>query len=1254
MLDEVMLRLVRRLSAWKEHGDRATILDPATLDDIRAAHRAGNALPGDDLDRVRVVHVIATVHWERFKASDQDERLTAEALEATQLFQDLYRLDPRFAPPELHQLFSREVDPEESARMEAEAAASALTTMVDALRRGVVTVEDHEALLAKLDGLSRDFMPPGHPCHSLALAYLARELRTGYERFGREADLAQALEAGREALRHAGPEHSHRPICVSVQANSLTTQSLRTGEHQWADEAADLLRATLDLLDLAHPTRPSLLNSLGSALMAVPDQHLDRDRHDEAVTAFRAALAHHDDNGHVRTAAAANLSRALARRHARYGTVTDLDEAIGLLQDVLLRPVEAENEPAQLTDEYMRLVMPDLAEAARAPHTDQAGSSVLHLALSRHLRTRFEQNGARQDLIEAVEHARKAASADSAASPAALVHLTSVLIAYHDDQGGEDILTELTETAQRAFDSIPRGHEDHCRAVCHLGMVMRTRFHRLGGRPDLDEAVRLGREAVGLATGDVDRTMCLLNLSTSLRSRAIETGSSSDIDEAVRTAEVAERCLSTDHPDRAMLLRTEGDLLRIRHWMTQDPADLDHAITLLGEALTTTPMGSATWPTVATALAKVLRKRHELTRDDADLRFAITLSERVLEHPGAGSAGTADSAVTLANALLVRSRSTEGESATGDLDRCVELLRSAVALTPRQDDRAVLLMTLGHALSDRHTRTQRPEDAAAAADAYRQVAQSDTSASYYRLSAAGSWASCCWTALGDSTAALRAYELAIDLLPEAAWRGVEEDSRERALGSQNGLLGTAAACAVANGDAERALELVEQGRTVIWSQRLELRSDLTALRAAAPEAADRLTAARTGLRSLEVRSADGGEGSAAREQRMALAREWEAGLAQARRVPGFESFLRTPPAGHLVRAAAAGPVIVVGSVHPRCDALVVRPDGVTPVPLDVTVEEVAANVAAFLIAAHGPGDDQDLADILRREEELSGVLGWLWDVFAGPVLDELGYTEAGSETLPRLWWCPVGLMSLLPLHAAGHHGAQNRETVLDRAVSSYTPTLSTLIRSRERPITADDRDDPFLIVRPDTPGMAHLPSTTLERDLVSHLLGPGRCSVLDGPAARVENVLAALRSHRWFHLNGHGTQHLGRPSAGAVHLSDGELRITDLSQAERHDGEFAFLSACDTMTGGVAVPDEVMTLASAVQFAGFRHVIGTLWPTADTVAAQLSALLYPQLIEDGRIRSDGSARALHASVVQLRDAAPDLPNTWASFVHTGP
>lgn len=84
-----------------------------------------------------------------------------------------------------------------------------------------------------------------------------------------------------------------------------------------------------------------------------------------------------------------------------------------------------------------------------------------------------------------------------------------------------------------------------------------------------------------------------------------------------------------------------------------------------------------------------------------------------------------------------------------------------------------------------------------------------------------------------------------------------------------------------------------------------------------------------------------------------------------------------------------------------------------------------------------PGLDEKAAleQVRRLGQHMPAVQEWLWDVIAEPVLETLG-----TPTSQRLWWCPIGLLSHLPLHAAG----RGYQSVLDRVVSSYTPTIRAL------------------------------------------------------------------------------------------------------------------------------------------------------------------------------------------------------------------
>ena len=127
--------------------------------------------------------------------------------------------------------------------------------------------------------------------------------------------------------------------------------------------------------------------------------------------------------------------------------------------------------------------------------------------------------------------------------------------------------------------------------------------------------------------------------------------------------------------------------------------------------------------------------------------------------------------------------------------------------------------------------------------------------------------------------------------------------------------------------------------------------------------------------------------------------------------------------------------------------------------------------------------------------------------------------------------------------------------------------------------------------------------------------------------------------HRWIHLSCHGYQDLRDPSAAGLELSDGTLTVTRLSGA-RYAGDLAFLSACRTAAGGVDLPDEVITLAAALNYTGYRHVLATLWSVDPAVAADVTMAVYPAMITGGGFEPDGPRPPCTRRYEGMRDARP--------------
>ncbi|MEU1365016.1 CHAT domain-containing protein [Streptomyces sp. NPDC005803] len=422
------------------------------------------------------------------------------------------------------------------------------------------------------------------------------------------------------------------------------------------------------------------------------------------------------------------------------------------------------------------------------------------------------------------------------------------------------------------------------------------------------------------------------------------------------------------------------------------------------------------------------------------------------------------------------------------------------------------------------------------------------------------------------------------------------------------------------------------------------------------------------------------------DERMALARTWDE-LVHTVRSAGYEDFLRPPPLDALLPAAAGGPVVMVNVGRWRGDALIVRPAGVTHTRLPGLSEREAQEQTLMYLRvledvdkaglevfrARARYDDGDVSPAAirgytqakaelqratrRRDATFTDVLRWLWRTVAEPVLDELGLTappEPGRPW-PRVWWCPTGPLTLLPLHAAGHHDEPGRAgglSVLDRAVSSYTPTLRALIDAR-RPAAKTGPDAHMLIVAvPEAPGQVPLTEVSGESELLCAMF-PSAHTLLQAGDATVPAVREAMARSRWAHFACHGGQNLADPSQGGLLLSDGVLSIADIG-AGQHDGDFAFLSACMTAVGGVLLPDEAITLAAAMHLTGYRHVIATLWSVHDRTAATITASVYARLTVSGAFDPADSALALHDAVRHLRDTERLPPAAWLPFTHTGP
>jgi hypothetical protein len=463
------------------------------------------------------------------------------------------------------------------------------------------------------------------------------------------------------------------------------------------------------------------------------------------------------------------------------------------------------------------------------------------------------------------------------------------------------------------------------------------------------------------------------------------------------------------------------------------------------------------------------------------------------------------------------------------------------------------------------------------------------------------------------------------------------------------------------------------------SQSLDTRNDLTDLRHRHPALAAQFENLRDRLDQspylsvAETLPADGSDpvtetARALREHRQ-LAAELAETLDRIREQDGFAPFGLPPANDELFAEAARGPVVTLNVGRYRSDALLLTESRVIPLELPGLDHDGAADhVDAFhdaLEAAASP--DTGVADRKAANASLRAVLEWLWDTVAEPVLGALGHHAGRSpdEEWPQIWWVTGGLLSSLPIHAAGYHDDQPGQTVIDRVVSSYTPSIRALRYARQRHPAASAGQS-LIVAMPTTPGVPgrldHIPAEA-ER-LRRRLPLPVQLTEPDNPAAGSRetptkaNVLALLSSCQIAHFACHSRSDPADPSRSLLLLHDHEsdpLTVASLVPVKLDQAQLAYLSACRTaVTDSPELVDEAIHLTSAFQLAGFPHVVGTLWEIDDAIAVDIADNFYSGLrASKGTIETSNAAQALHDAIRAARDKSPDFPSLWAAHLHAG-
>lgn len=270
-------------------------------------------------------------------------------------------------------------------------------------------------------------------------------------------------------------------------------------------------------------------------------------------------------------------------------------------------------------------------------------------------------------------------------------------------------------------------------------------------------------------------------------------------------------------------------------------------------------------------------------------------------------------------------------------------------------------------------------------------------------------------------------------------------------------------------------------------------------------------------------------------------------------------------------------------------------------------------------------------------------------------------SSAVGDGLPRITWCPTGPLVSLPLHAAGLYseGTQLSPSIMDLAVSSYTPTLEALIKPRTfalPPKSPNPQPKILVVSQSDTPGYPPIEGAEIEAAIVASIFRKST-DIVEGSAGTVDAVLGAMKTHDWVHFACHSVQDSEHPTGSSFALHDGKLTLSKIMSLSVPHAELAVISTCQAPAANYVDGAHMGTaahIAVGILQVGYGGVIGSMWPICDdsapTVASRLYGTMYQQLTR-GEFEP---ARALHEATRALRDeVGVESFTRWASFVHFG-
>ena len=588
-----------------------------------------------------------------------------------------------------------------------------------------------------------------------------------------------------------------------------------------------------------------------------------------------------------------NLASALWTQFKHSGKKNDLDESISLNRQAL--------------------------ELRLPPHPDRS-TSLNNLANA--LWTHFIQEGHQNDLDESISLNRQALELRPLFHPdrsMSLSNLANALWTQFKTSGQKNNLDESISLYRQALELCPPPHPDRSTSLNNLANALQAKFMQEGQQNDVDESISLNRQALELRPlPHSDHSTSLNSLASALWIRFKKGDQKKDLDECIFLNRQALELCPPSHPGRSASLNNLAHALWTHFKQGGQKSDLYESISLNRQALELRPPPHPDQSTSLNNLAIALETQFKEEGQQNHLEESISLNRQALELRPPPHPDRSTSLNNLATALKVQY--VHG-SQQNDLDESISLYKQALELRPSpHPDQSASLYAIGQVLILAHlAKNNNSEYLDQAMSSFFAATQCLSQSASYRLQIAKTWIHYA-NDIYQHSSAIDAYIAALQALPQLAALSLDIQSRHRALtDGSDGLARDASRCAIQARKLDKAIEFLEAGRTIFWSQLLSLRSPLDKLHNIAPDLADQLQQIATALElgSYSNMSIEHLNNQMKLVQDLEtfqlnhLHEKWTKTITSVRCLKGFEDFLQPHQLSSLQATASEFPVVTL-------------------------------------------------------------------------------------------------------------------------------------------------------------------------------------------------------------------------------------------------------------------------------------------------------------------------------------------------------